>query len=65
MNLPCKSESTAEIGQYFVGSQIMRLCYLMPFLFVFSHKTQYFAEILDRSIELEMQLYFLLLMSLK
>ena len=33
MNLRCRSEFAAEIGQYFVG-QIMRLCYLTPYLFI-------------------------------
>ena len=32
----------------FHRSQIMRLCYLMPFLFISLHKTPYFTETLDR-----------------
>ena len=42
----------------FCRSQIMRLCYLTPFLFIFLHKTPYFTEILDLNFELEMKLYF-------
>ena len=60
MNLRCKAVFTAEIGQYSGiellsrRSQIMRLCYLTPFLFKYLHKTPYYREILDRNIESEM-----------
>ena len=37
----------------FRRSQIMRLCYLTPFLFISLHKTPYFTEILDRNMESE------------
>ena len=63
MNLRCKAVFTAEIGKYSGiellsrRSQIMRLCYLTPFLFKYLHKTPYYREILDRNIELEMYLY--------
>ena len=68
MNLRCKAVFKAEIGQYSGiellsrRSQIMRLCFFMPFLFKYLHKTPNYREILDRNIESEM--YFLLLMSL-
>ena len=35
-------------------SQIMRLCYLTPFMFIYLHKTPYCREILDQNIESEM-----------
>ena len=60
MNLRCKAVFTAEIGQYSgiellsCRSQIMRLCYLTPFLFKHFHETPYYREILDRNIESEM-----------
>ena len=38
-------------------SQIMRLCYLMPFMFIYLHKTPYYREILDRNIESEMYIF--------
>ena len=63
MNLRCKAVFTAEIGQYSGiellsrRSQIMRLCYLTPFLFQYLHKTPYYREILDRNIESEMYFY--------
>ena len=63
MNLRCKAVFTAEIGQYSSiellsrRSQIMRLCYLTPFLFKYLHKTPYYREILDRNIESEMYFY--------
>ena len=41
-------------GSVFRRSQIMRLCYLTPFLFISLHKTPYFTEILDQNIESEM-----------
>ena len=68
MNLRCKSVFfTAEIGQYIEllrrRSQTMRSCYLTPSLFKYLVKTPYYREILNRNIELEM--YFLLLVSLK
>ena len=59
----CKAVFTAEIGQYSGiellsrWSQIMRLCYLTPSLFKYLHKTPYYREILDRSIESEMYFY--------
>ena len=55
MNLRCKAVFTAEIGQYSGiellsrRSQIMRLCYLTPFLFKYLHKTPYYREIFDRT----------------
>ena len=41
----------------FRRSQIMRLCYFMPFLFIYSHKKTYHREILDQNIETEMYFY--------
>ena len=38
-------------------SQIMRLCYLKPFLLKYLHKTSYYIEILDWNIESEMYFY--------
>ena len=40
MNLRCQSEFTAEIGHYFRRSQIIRLCYLMSFIFISLPVTQ-------------------------
>ena len=63
MNLRCKAVFTGEIGQYSGIEllsrrlQIMRLCYLMPFLLKDLHKTPYYRETLDRNLESEMYLY--------
>ena len=63
MNLRCKAVFTGEIGQYSGIEllsrrlQIMRLCYLTPFLLKDLHKTPYYRETLDRNLESEMYLY--------
>ena len=63
MNLRCTAVFTTEIGQYSGielfsrRSQIMRSCYLTPFLFKYLYKTPYYREILDRNIESEMYCY--------
>ena len=56
MNLWCRSEFGNK--SVFRRLQIMRLCYLMPFLFISLHKTPYFTETLERNIESKTQLYF-------
>ena len=58
MNLRDKSWVHDGNRSVFRRSQIMILCYLTPCLFLFWHKTPYFAKILDRNIELKMKLYF-------
>ena len=51
------ADPSSENKSVFRRSQIIRLCYLMPFLFISLHKTPYFTETLGRNIESKTQLY--------